>query len=114
LVVNVIHVYRNLAKGCWSIRSGGRVVAHLHRVTLRSCVMRVREGGRQRVLREGHRNVHAWIEGTWIEDAVDEGLVEIGYNPFLAPTFTLRPGFEPIHAARLVVLAETGRAYALF
>jgi hypothetical protein len=48
-----------------------------------------------------------------IEDAVAEGLVEIGYNPFLAPTFTLRPGFEPIHAARRVVLAETGRAYAL-
>jgi hypothetical protein len=113
LVANVVQVYRNLTKGCWSIRSGGRVVSHRHRVTLQACTMRVRECGRQRALREGHRNVHAWIEGTLIEDAVAEGLVEIGYNPFLAPTFTLRPGFEPIHAARRVVLAETGRAYAL-
>ena len=111
--MSLVHVYRNLTKGLWSIRSGGRVVAHRHRVTLESCIMRVREGGRQRVLREGHRNVHAWIEGVPTEDVLDEGLVEISYNPFLAPTFTVRPDFEPIHTARLVVLTETGKAYTL-
>lgn len=73
--------------------------------------MRVREGGRQRAIREGQRNVHAWIEGEPC-DGVDAELVEIGYNPFVAGVFTVRPGFVPVYAARLVVLGADGRAWA--
>jgi hypothetical protein len=79
---------------------------------LRSCVLRVREAGRRRAIREGQRNVHAWILGE-LTDVVDGlELVEIGYNPFLAGTFTVRPGFAPVHEARLVLLQADGSAWA--
>jgi hypothetical protein len=108
-----VQVYRNLTRGLWSLRRAGRVIGHRHAVTLQACVMRVRESERQRAIRTGHRNVHAWIEGHPCEDVVDEDTVEIGYNPFKAPTFTIRPGFEPVVTARLVILSRDGRAYAV-
>ena len=108
-----LQVYRNLTKGCWSLRSGGHVIAHRRRVTLRACMMRVREGGRQRVLHQGQRNVHAWVEGDLVREMIDEVLVEIGYNPFFATTFTIRPGFEPVFEARFVTFSHDGRLYAI-
>lgn len=108
----IVHAYRNLTRGCWSVRRDGRVVAHVPAITLRSCVMKVRAGGRLRVLREGQRNVHAWIEGEIADDVRADGMAEIGYNPFMAPTFTVRPGFDPVHEADLVVLGIDGRAWA--
>jgi hypothetical protein len=108
-----VQVYRNLTKGCWSLRSGGRVIAHHHRVTLRACTMRVCGSGRQRVLLEGQRNVHAWVEGNLVREMIDGGPVEIGYNPFLAPTFTVRPGFVPVFEAQAVTFSHDGRAYAV-
>ncbi|MXQ10444.1 hypothetical protein [Microvirga makkahensis] len=108
-----VEVYRNLTRQCWSVRSGGRVIGHRHEVMLRTCTMRVREGGRQRALREGQRNVHAWIEGDLCEDVADTVRTEIGYNPFRDSTFTLRPGFDPVFTARFVILSRSGRAYAV-
>lgn len=107
-----IEAYRNLTRRCWSLRSGGRVIEHRPRVVLRDCTMRVREGGRQRVIREGHRSVHAWIEGETLDTLPDVYLFEIGYNPWLAATFTVRPGYEPICGARIVLLDEHGKAWA--
>jgi ribosomal protein L36 len=109
--VSRIHAYRNLTRNCWSVRRDGRVVAYVSAIALQSCVLRVREGGRLRVLCEGHRNVHAWIEGVPVDDVRAADLVEIGYNPFLAPTFTIRPGFDPVHSADLVILGADGRAW---
>jgi hypothetical protein len=94
--------------GCWSLRRGGRVIAHRHRVTLRACTMQVCEGSQQRVLREGQRNFHAWVEGDLVKEMIDEVSVEIGYNPFVAPTFTAWPGFEPVFAAWFVTFSHDG------
>jgi hypothetical protein len=44
--------------------SKGRVVAHVQAVALRDCRFIVSETGRQRVLRERCKNVHAFIEGS--------------------------------------------------
>jgi len=108
-----VHVYRNLTKGLWSIRHSGRVIAHSPKVVLMACTMRVREGGRQRAIRDGQRNVHAWIEGMSCSLEVSDSLTEIGYNPFRGPTFTSRPGFLPVYEARFVVLSDDGKAYAV-
>jgi len=108
-----VQVYRNLHKGLWSVRSKGRVITHRPLIILRNCTMRVQESERQRVIREGQRNVHAWIVGEPCWDTVGDDLVEIGYNPYFAPTFTSRPDFRPVTEARFVVFSQEGKAYAI-
>ena len=61
-----VHVYRNLgnaAKERYSIRQGGLVVGHTAEITLADCKFKVSEAGRNKVLREGRKNVHAYIKG---------------------------------------------------
>ena len=68
-----MRVYRNLHKKCWSVqqKQKGRwkVVAHAESITLLDCVFRVSEAGRQRVLRESRKNVHAYIQGFYVPDS---------------------------------------------
>jgi hypothetical protein len=99
----LVRVYRNLRRGCYSvqIRDGGewRVAAHTTRLDLRDARFEVSEKGRQRVVRERRKNVHAWIIGT-----VDRGpevwdMAElVGYNPYNAPTFVTAAG-RPVRTA---------------
>ena len=59
-------VYRNLrrAGGCWSVREGGRVVAHVPEIALRDVRLVVQPGGRAACLRTGVRSVHAVARGS--------------------------------------------------
>lgn len=107
-------VYRNLTRRCWSVREGGRVVAHVPAIALADVAMVVRPGARDRVLRTGRREVHAWCRGTRTELAgIPAGAVEVGYSPWMAAHFTSRPGFSKFLSCRVVVFTNTGRAYAL-
>lgn len=108
-------LYWHSRKRCWSIRVAGRVVDHLECVTATRCTMHVREGERRRALERRQRSVHAWIRGELQDVTVDNcvDLVEIGYSPFVCGHFTIRPGFAPVHAARMVVFRPDGRAFAL-
>jgi len=56
-------------------KKGWRVVGHPDRVHLTNVKFVVREAGRQRVLKEKRKNVHAWIEGD-----LDEFTMEISYR----------------------------------
>lgn len=63
-----VFVYYNLRKHLWSIKaldgpSKGRVVAHADKVLVRDATFRVSEAGRQRVIRERRKNVHAGVVG---------------------------------------------------
>jgi len=63
----VVEVYRNLHRRCFSIRSveTGRVIGHAtDGVGLVRAEFKVSEAGRQRVLRERRKNVHAVVRGT--------------------------------------------------
>ena len=108
-------VYWHSRKRAWSIRVAGRVVDHVSSVTATRCTMHVREGERRRALERRQRSVHAWIRGQLVDVTVDHAvnLVEVGYSPWHAGTFTIRPGFAPVFAARLVVFHADGRAWAL-
>lgn len=57
------YVYRNLHRECWSVRLRGRVVAHEQDVWIHTAQFKVSEPGRQRVLREKRKNVHAFVSG---------------------------------------------------
>jgi len=59
-----VEVYRNLRNGLMSVREcGGRVLTHEHDVFIRGARFVVGPMGRERVLREGQKNVHAYVRG---------------------------------------------------
>ena len=130
-----VRVYRNLHTGTLSMQTktekGWRVTAHPHGVILDSCKFVVREGGRQRVLREKRKNVHAFIEGTLVrqvvagEEAVERGgggvlvgeEVHTGqrarYNPYKYSSW-VGPSEEKVTGAdRTVVTSDGGVTYSV-
>lgn len=118
-----VFCYWNLHKACWSVRAAegpqrGRVVAHMERLTLTNCTLKVSEAGRQRVLREGRKNVHAGVVGEWVEAAgyvqPVQGDVRLHYNPYRAPWFYQKAGdVVPRFAAGMVSLTEGGQAWEI-
>lgn len=66
-----VFVYRNLHNGMWSVRSTagynyGRVIFHAVYVRVSFGYPKVSEAGRQRVLKEKRKNVHAGIDGRMV------------------------------------------------
>ena len=61
----LVDVYRNLNRGGYSIRcvATKKVIAYASEVYLKRCSFIVQQGGRKRVLKTGHKNVHAFIRG---------------------------------------------------
>jgi hypothetical protein len=111
----LVHVYFNLRTGLWSIRDPRtrRVVDHRAEVHLRDVRFRVSEAGRQRVLRDRRRAVHAWAEGE-LCDAPAALVGAVRYNPYRAPTFeasTDGADWRPIGAYPLVSFLTNGKAH---
>jgi len=108
-------VYWHTRKAAWSVRVRGRVAGHVPFITLRRCRMVVRKAERLRAVQRRQRSVHAWVQGELADLTVDNtvGLVRLGYSPWHTGHFTIRPGFEPLHSARLVVFTAQGEAWAL-
>ena len=115
-----VRVYRNLSRNCWSVQDvkTGKVIAHRPAVTLTQAEFVVRQAGRERVLREGKKYVHAFVVGNMLFDtrAVEglrrNGPLQVGYNPFKAPTFVTKPFGNPIKTAPRVRLDVDGKVWA--
>ena len=60
-----VQVYRNLQNGMLSLKDPktGKVLGHAAEVELDDVTCVVRQAGRKRVLREGQKNVHAFMYG---------------------------------------------------
>ncbi len=112
-----VFCYFNLHRKCFSIKAlegpkKGRVVAHSDKVLLYGGTFKVSEAGRQRVLRERKKNVHAGVVGQWDETGIDlitiDRVTTIGtpitYNPYKYDTFVHLYGEHPIETGRLVAL----------
>ena len=108
-VTTPVEVYWNRTRKLWSVRDGRsrRVIAHATELCLIACTMHVSSSGRDRVLRSGVRNVHAWIRGTLVRCTQAPRLRRVSYNPFLAGAFVTLPDRSEIHAtARLGFVAH--------
>ena len=107
-----VFVYFNLRTQLWSVKAlegprKGRVIAHRAIVTLKDCRFRVSEAGRQRVLREQRKNVHAGVEGSWARASrAGQGKRSVTYNPYQAPTFVERSTRAPVFTAPSAVLVD--------
>src|SRR5574343_1925883 len=79
----IVSCYRNLHKKCYSVMYKGRVIKHLTNFCLKNAKFVVRESGRQRVIREKRKNVHAFVVGELVEDATGVTVGNrISYNPY--------------------------------
>ena len=83
-----VRVYFNLHRKQLSVQSktdkGWRVWLHANKITLEDVEFKVSEAGRQRVLREKKKNVHAFVEGNLVLGGIDkiEPRVWVSYNPY--------------------------------
>jgi hypothetical protein len=110
-----VDIYFNLHKKCLSIRHKGKVIAHAAGAHLECVQFKVSEAGRQRVLREKRKNVHAVVRGLlvshWQGSGPSIGMVPspdslqaVTYNPYKWGSFVLRKDEEPIHRAAEVLI----------
>ena len=122
-----VEVYRNLHKNCWSVRDNttGRVLRHVDEIHLLDADLVVRPAGREKVLREKRKNVHAFAKGdvtAWIP-RLPEGwhlnkdeyeaydTTQIIYNPYLYDSFVYVDSKEPIFRAERIYLTKKGEVY---
>lgn len=55
------YIYRNLRTGGFSVRYKGRIIERLHTFSAYGVQFKVNELGRQRVIKEKQKNVHAFV-----------------------------------------------------
>lgn len=118
-----VQVYRNLHRAgrTYSVKQKGLVVAHTTRICLRNCNFVVQEKARQRCLKSGERNIHAWIDGFISGSgmgttAAKNDLPKLTYNPRVDKGFmhslTINP--RPVKHANFVICNEDGVGAAYF
>ena len=112
-MTNKVFVYFNLHKNVFSLQSRnkdnyGLVQGHASHVILKNVKFVVREGGRQRVLKEKKKNVHAGVVGEVVQ-GLPEGNVSVlefpvTYNPYQGGSFVKRADREAVSEADYAIL----------
>lgn len=108
-----VHVYWNFHKKLFSVKHKGIVVAHNKSLILINPEFRVGEGGRQRVIKEESKNVHAYAVGELVEQekfvktlqfVIDQFGTEVTYDPYKYETFVKRIDLSPVFSASFAYL----------
>ncbi len=104
-----VFVYWNFNKKLWSLRSliTKRVIGYRHKLCLRDCIFKVSQAGRNRVLREERKNVHAGVVGTITRHK--KATIPITYNPYKYEKFVNKNSLAPIEKAQLVCFTNDGK-----
>lgn len=83
-----------------SVKVPGQKIRYVSGILLRDVVFHVSEAGRQTCLREGVRNVHAWVVGTETAVSVKPSTERRAiYDPWKGGTFVDADTLEPVHTA---------------
>lgn len=124
-----VFVYFNLHRKCFSVKAlegakKGRVVAHVNDAIVYNPTFKVSEAGRQRVLRERKKNVHAGVVGQWYEGEFNAKrcaeLMEysgraVTYNPYRFDSFVYKNTETPINdQPRVAALHSDGVKASIF
>lgn len=130
-------VYFNLNRKCWSIKamegpSKGLVVGHAKYVDMADVTWKVSEAGRQRVIRDKRKNVHAgavgniqrWLgvdgrarshcegKSTFDRHSQSPSVPDcVTYNPYRAPTFTDVDTGDPVTHSECAFMCPDKRVY---
>ena len=116
-----VRVFKNLKHGCYSIMQRGVVRASARQVRLSDVEFRVREAGRQRMLREKRKNVHAFAVGKLVDYVHPEDSRDIApiagrgafYDPYRFPSFVDRETNAPVITVSVAHFDEDGVLYSL-
>lgn len=111
-----VFVYKNLHRDCYSVRdeSTKRVSLHAVFVYMEDATLSVGKKGRERVLKERRKNVHAGIRGTLmgygkaVQFGPPEGWVPVTYDPYKYDSFVVKETEAPVSKAEAVWLTPNG------
>jgi len=124
-----VFIYFNLHRKCFSVKAlegakKGLVVAHVSDAIVYNPTFKVSEAGRQRVLRERKKNVHAGVVGQWFEGEFNAKrcaeLMEytgraVTYNPYRFDSFVYKNTETPINdQPRVAALHSDGVKASIF
>ena len=105
-----VQVYYNLHKKCLSVRHKGKVIEHAQEVTLTDARFHVQQAGRERVLKQKRKNVHAYVSGKlketfWFTQApkyIWTAKQRVTYNPYKYKNFVDKETLKPVASAEVV------------
>ena len=115
-----VFVYFNLHKKLWSVKCiepkdpmYGKVIAHKEKVTLLNAKPKVSEAGRQRVLKEKRKNVHAGVVGEYMGGKLfgefNGTVSNVTYNPYKYDTFVYAQNKQNWLGSPIVYMDATTR-----
>ena len=106
-----VKVYWNLHKKVFSVVAlegdrKGKVIQYADRIELKDVSFKVSEAGRQRVLRDRCKNVHAFVIGTRVVSDVGCYVTTetVSYNPYTRSQFYVRETGKDVSRSRWVSL----------
>lgn len=99
--------YWNSRRKLFSVVTNGIVTEHTPRIVLKNARFMVSPNGRERVRREGKKNVHAYIQGTPVNEAAN-GTRSVSYNPY-RDDFFMCDGAPIDEAAYVYCSVEDGK-----
>ena len=123
-----VSIYRNLHNGLISIKSAssGLVLGHAKSVDIAWADFIVHEAGRQRVLKDKQKNVHAYVKGLLLNttgfkpykrrslgpvygalDTIHKATV-VSYNPYKAPHFVIKGTSDKVSKSSLCTVSHDG------
>jgi len=106
-----VEVYKNLHKDTWSIRdqSTGLVVDHSDHVLIKDAKFVVQKRGRNRVLKEKRKNVHAFVRGVICPyRELGGNWNQVKYDPYKADHFYRIGTGEAVKESSTVVMDTHG------
>lgn len=112
--MKTVRIYRNLHKKCLSVlhktERGWRLWKHVDRIEIFNAVFKVSQAGRERVLREKRKNVHAFVEGSFsgITNVTSSNLRLVKYNPYVAGHFFDQETGQPVKKASWAFVNQKG------
>jgi hypothetical protein len=120
-----VYVYYNLHKHKWSVKCiepghnlYGKVISHKDYVILKNVIGKVSEKGRQRVLKEKRKNVHAGIVGTLIDSVnlwdLPNDEKSITYNPYKYKSFVFKENEKPFVKAKYAYMNAELRSVTVY
>ena len=105
--------YFNLHKKVFSLKSHKTKLVEHHVTTVRldNCTLKVSQAGRNRVIEEKRKNVHAGVQGDLRGKgfkvdirALEENFVELTYNPYKYDSFVVKATEVAVISAVTVIL----------
>jgi hypothetical protein len=104
-------VYFNLHKHRLSLRDEQtkKVIGHCEAAWFKDAEFKVSEAGRQRVIREKRKNVHAVVRGTLLQAGTIHNFplkdyIFVSYNPYKFNSFIEYTTNKPIKSAKSVIV----------